>query len=201
MFGSHMGCVVMYIRIQAGEKLQPIWLRSKDQGDRWRQGKLSIYSNFTYQVTWMSRHLILAPCSVVLSYIALGQPYQNGRFLNLIPHIIRIKKQPWYRIQVWIGNKRGRAFSKKAAYVSSGSKNGSAPFLQCIVSSASILSLALKDNHWWHQRRWWFRGCSPGRLHLSKRTLPGNRYRNYFDFLYAGVKRLHLLCLISFSWK
>ena len=74
MFGSHMGCVVMYIRIQAGEKLQPIWLRSKDQGDRWRQGQLSIYGNFKYQVTGMSRHLILAPCSVVLSYIALGQP-------------------------------------------------------------------------------------------------------------------------------
>ena len=51
------------------------------------------------------------------------------------------------------------------------------PFLQRIVSSVSILCLALKDNHWWHQRRWWLRGCSPGRLHLSKRTLPANRYK------------------------
>ena len=51
MFGSNMGCVVMYIRIQAAEKLQPIWLRSKDQGDRWTQGKLNIKSNLMYQVT------------------------------------------------------------------------------------------------------------------------------------------------------
>ena len=74
MFGSNMGCVVMYIRIQAAEKLQPIWLRSKDQGDRWIQGQLSINYNLTYQVTRMFRHLIQALCSVVLSDIALGQP-------------------------------------------------------------------------------------------------------------------------------
>ncbi|RMX61048.1 hypothetical protein pdam_00007562 [Pocillopora damicornis] len=50
MFGSNMGCVVMYIRIQAAEKLQPIWLRSKDQGDCWLQGQLSINYNLTYQI-------------------------------------------------------------------------------------------------------------------------------------------------------
>ncbi|PFX15365.1 G-protein coupled receptor GRL101 [Stylophora pistillata] len=50
MFGSDMGCVVMYIRKRAAKKLKPIWLRSKDQGDRWIQGQLSIENSFTYQI-------------------------------------------------------------------------------------------------------------------------------------------------------
>ena len=50
MFGSNMGCVVMYIRSQAETRVKPVWLRSKDQGNRWIQGQISINETSSYQV-------------------------------------------------------------------------------------------------------------------------------------------------------
>ena len=45
-----MGCVVMYMRSQTTNRLKPVWLRSKDQGNRWIQGQISINKTSSYQV-------------------------------------------------------------------------------------------------------------------------------------------------------
>ena len=49
MYGSSMGCVAVYIR-QAANRLQPLWLRTKNQGNRWIQGQVSINDTSSYQV-------------------------------------------------------------------------------------------------------------------------------------------------------
>ena len=55
MYGSSMGCVVVYIRRQAADILQPLWLRSKKQGNKWIQGQVSINDTSSYQV---GRHFL-----------------------------------------------------------------------------------------------------------------------------------------------
>ena len=50
MYGSSMGCVVVYIRRQGADRLQPLWLRSKDQGNSWIQAQVSINDTSSYQV-------------------------------------------------------------------------------------------------------------------------------------------------------
>ncbi|XP_022809605.1 MAM and LDL-receptor class A domain-containing protein 1-like [Stylophora pistillata] len=50
MYGSSMGCVVMYIRRQAADRLQPLWFKSKNQGKGWKQGQVSINDTSSYQI-------------------------------------------------------------------------------------------------------------------------------------------------------
>ena len=50
MYGSSMGCVAVYIRRQGADRLQPLWLKSKNQGNRWIQGQVSINDTSSFQV-------------------------------------------------------------------------------------------------------------------------------------------------------
>ena len=51
MYGSTMGCIVIYIRSQAANTLKPVCLRSGDRGDQWIQRKISINETTSYQVS------------------------------------------------------------------------------------------------------------------------------------------------------
>ena len=51
MYGSTMGCIVIYIRSQSANLLKPLWLRSEDVGDHWIQGQISINETTSYQVS------------------------------------------------------------------------------------------------------------------------------------------------------
>ena len=50
MYGSTMGCIVIYIKSQTANKLKPVWLRSEDRGDHWIQGQISVNETTSYQV-------------------------------------------------------------------------------------------------------------------------------------------------------
>ena len=52
MYGSTMSCVVIYIKSQATNRLKAVWLRSRDQGKHWIQGKISINETSSYQVSF-----------------------------------------------------------------------------------------------------------------------------------------------------
>ena len=52
MYGSTMSCVIIYIKIQATNRLKPVWLKSQDRGDRWIPGKISINETGNYQVSY-----------------------------------------------------------------------------------------------------------------------------------------------------
>ena len=51
MYGSTMGCVVIYIKSQVTNRLKPVWMRSEDRGDYWIQGHISINETRSYQVS------------------------------------------------------------------------------------------------------------------------------------------------------
>ena len=51
MYGATMSCVVIYINFQAKNRLKPVWLRFRDQGNHWIQGKISINETSSYQVS------------------------------------------------------------------------------------------------------------------------------------------------------
>ena len=51
MYGATMSCVVIYIKSQATNRLKPVWLRSRNQGDHWIQGKININETSSYQVS------------------------------------------------------------------------------------------------------------------------------------------------------
>jgi len=51
MYGSTMSCLVIYIRRQATNRLKPVWLQSRNRGDRWIQGQISINETASYQVS------------------------------------------------------------------------------------------------------------------------------------------------------
>jgi len=51
MYGATMSCVVVYIKFQATNRLKPVWLRCRDQGNHWIQGKISINETSSYQVS------------------------------------------------------------------------------------------------------------------------------------------------------
>ena len=60
MYGASMGCVVIYIKSQAPNRLKPVWLRSQDQGNHWISGRISINETLSYQVSYnfCLQHLI-----------------------------------------------------------------------------------------------------------------------------------------------
>jgi len=60
MYGASMGCVVIYIKSQASNRLKPVWLRSQDQGNHWITGRISINETLSYQVSYnfCLQHLI-----------------------------------------------------------------------------------------------------------------------------------------------
>jgi len=51
MYGSTMSCLVIYIRHQATNRLKPVWVKSRNQGDGWIQGQISINETASYQVS------------------------------------------------------------------------------------------------------------------------------------------------------
>ena len=51
MYGATVSCVVIYIKFHATNRLKPVWLRCRDQGNYWIQGKISINETSSYQVS------------------------------------------------------------------------------------------------------------------------------------------------------
>jgi len=52
MHGATVSCVVIYIKFHATNRLKPVWLRCRDQGNHWTQGKISISETSSYQVSF-----------------------------------------------------------------------------------------------------------------------------------------------------
>ena len=76
MFGSNIGCVVIYIRNQDINGIKPVWLKSGNQGNRWIREQISINETGMYQVSLE----LCAKYDAITLYLYVHAMHSNIRF-------------------------------------------------------------------------------------------------------------------------